>query len=571
MAGPVRHGVAFVVAAATLAVGTALLAQQPPRATPPRSPAPPVSGSDRGTATLGGRVLSIDGAPLRGVEITATRDATTAPSRVDTVGNGRFILDMPASGFRAITDVEGRYQIANLAGGRWTVTATKAGYVLPRPSIRVPSQPLKQVQIVPGQPHTVDFDLSPGGALTGVIIDESGEPLAGVKVSAARSRTVRGRRVVDAAIVTETTDDVGAYRLHSLPAGNYYVSALLTESTTVAVGAFRPQPTFYPGATNAADAMRIAVRPGEDRGGLDFAAVVTRPVEISGTLTDASGRTIKDVAVELLSALDYSVVSRSYGNFGMSQENGAFSFVSTEPGSYLLYARTETTEPQTALLPLMVGGSDIAGVNLQTSRGTRLAGSVTLPPGTKLPPGAAPMVVARAVRDDRTQTSPLDERGQFVIAGLVGAYQIEVDRLPEGWMIDAVVMSGQAVADRLIDFGSVERATATVTITNLAPSVQGRVSGSMNTTSATIVIFSADAERWPYPSRFVQAVRADSDGRFAVRSLPPDERYLAVAVEGMNEGDAHDPELLERFRPHAVGFSLRAAERKQLELEVSRP
>ena len=61
---------------------------------------------------------------------------------------------------------------------------------------------------------------------------------------------------------------------------------------------------------------------------------------------------------------------------------------------------------------------------------------------------------------------------------------------------------------------------------------------------------------------------ADDKGRFRISGLPPSERYLAVAVDYLDDGEHYDPEFLERMRGTAIEFSLDDAESRALELTV---
>jgi hypothetical protein len=65
----------------------------------------------------------------------------------------------------------------------------------------------------------------------------------------------------------------------------------------------------------------------------------------------------------------------------------------------------------------------------------------------------------------------------------------------------------------------------------------------------------------------VRTARADADGRFQIRGLPP-ERYLAVAIDYLEETEVQDPQFLERLRRQATSFSLRDGEQRSLQLDV---
>ena len=67
-----------------------------------------------------------------------------------------------------------------------------------------------------------------------------------------------------------------------------------------------------------------------------------------------------------------------------------------------------------------------------------------------------------------------------------------------------------------------------------------------------MVVFADDASRWKWPSRYVRVARADADGRFEIRALPPDQRYLATAIDYLEDGEEQDAQFLERLRNRAT-------------------
>jgi hypothetical protein len=65
-------------------------------------------------------------------------------------------------------------------------------------------------------------------------------------------------------------------------------------------------------------------------------------------------------------------------------------------------------------------------------------------------------------------------------------------------------------------------------------------------------------------------VTTDARGAFRVVGLPAAARYLAVAVDGLEEGEGDDPDFLARIRERAIGFSLAEGERRTIELPLVR-
>src|SRR5260221_619829 len=88
-----------------------------------------------GTATIRGRVIAADGSrPLRRVQIRGTAPELTGP------------------GSTTSTDEDGRYELTNLPAGRYTVTATRAGFLPLRFGQRRPRE-LGRAVTVSGTAH----------------------------------------------------------------------------------------------------------------------------------------------------------------------------------------------------------------------------------------------------------------------------------------------------------------------------------------------------------------------------------------------------------------------------------
>ena len=152
----------------------------PGQQTPPRGVLPrPGEQVPAGTAILRGQVTSTDGTPLRRAQVRAISQ------------DGR-----PSSGTSS-TDAQGKFEIKEVAAGRYTISASKAGFVTMQFGQRRADQMGggTVLAVLDGQlVEKIGFSLPRGGVVTGRIIDEFGEPIAGVQVSAVRSRYMNGQR-----------------------------------------------------------------------------------------------------------------------------------------------------------------------------------------------------------------------------------------------------------------------------------------------------------------------------------------------------------------------------------------
>jgi hypothetical protein len=139
-------------------------------------------------------------------------------------------------------------------------------------------------------------------------------------------------------------------------------------------------------------------------------------------------------------------------------------------------------------------------------------------------------------------------------------------------MLKSVLLDGRDITDTPIDIkGSGDVDGLQVVITNRVTEVSGAVSDAKGhpVREYAVVVFADEAARWKWPSRFLATARPDQQGRFKIANLPPG-RYLAVALDYLEEGQSEDPDYLETLRASATRFALADGETKTLDLKVTR-
>lgn len=125
----------------------------------------------------------------------------------------------------ALTDDEGRFVFTQLPAGRYTMNASKAGFVTIAYGAKAPGRAGTPIQLAEGQKvESRPIPLPKGGVLTGIVVDEYGEPSPGTSVRALRMVMRTGERRLESA-GTGSTDDRGMYRIYGLQPGQYVVTA----------------------------------------------------------------------------------------------------------------------------------------------------------------------------------------------------------------------------------------------------------------------------------------------------------------------------------------------------------
>jgi len=154
----------------------------------------------------------------------------------------------------------------------------------------------------------------------------------------------------------------------------------------------------------------------------------------------------------------------------------------------------------------------------------------------------------------------------FRVAGMAGPFYLNINGVPDGWAVSQITVDGNDVTDEAIDLKGTS-ATARVVLTDRITTVSGMVQSRRERSSYSVVVFPDDVARWIYPTRYVRTVRADDQGRFSVAGLPANERYFAVAVDYLEEGEEQDTQFLERLRSRAMTFSLGEGEQRSVVLD----
>jgi protocatechuate 3,4-dioxygenase beta subunit len=551
-----------------------------------------------GTGRLRGRVLSAEtGGPVRRAQVRITSPDIGSKS--------------------AMTDAEGRYEFRELPAGRFNLSVTKAGYVTIQYGQTRPFESGKAIDLAEAQSlDKADFSLPRGSAISGRLVDEFGDPVADALVSAMRSAWTGGRRRLQPTGRTAQTNDLGQFRIYGLSPGDYYVSATFRAGDMVAMdiamsavtgaGSGGPTgstpnsgyaPTYFPGTPNSSEAQKVTLAIGQEAQNTDFALLPVKLAKISGTVIGSDGKPVEGSMVNAAPRNSDGAGFMMMGGGARSDKNGNFTMSNVSPGEYTLQTRSmqimtsgggdnmvftarvgigaDGNEAETGSLPVTVNGEDLSGVVIVTSKGATASGHLTFEGGAKPTTLTNIRVTASPVDMDGPMIAfagpgSVKADGTFELKGLSGTRIVRVASLPPGWMLKSVRVNGNDITDTGIDFKAGEALTGVdVVVTSKLTEVNGTVkAGSQQAKDYTLVVFSDESQKWSLPnSRFVAATRPDQEGRFQIKNLPAGG-YLAIAVDYLAQGEWNDPDVLERLKPKATGFSIDEGETKTLSLTL---
>jgi hypothetical protein len=264
--------------------------------------------------------------------------------------------------YPGITNDNGQFVFRNVPPGRYTLTASRNGYVHSDYGQRGPNGKAVPLTVAAGQPVTgIQLFITRAAAISGHVYDSKGAPFPYMQMHARRVTYTGGRRTLTITGSTYT-DDQGEYRIYGLPPGQYVLSAegetsnqrIVPVADSLApplpgsvviqgIGGsmlYNPDPAnqrkpqqrgqgagavYFRAATNDREAWPIELRAGDDLKGTDITYVGAQSV--TATFSGLAGLT--NVSLQVL-----PLQTTLAGAFQSGEAT-----VSLPPGSYVVVAR----------------------------------------------------------------------------------------------------------------------------------------------------------------------------------------------------------------------------------------
>jgi protocatechuate 3,4-dioxygenase beta subunit len=475
---------------------------------------------------------------------------------------------------RVTTDAAGRYELSGLRPGDYWVQAHKDDYLDLSYGQSRPTDFGADLKALAGFTYdNTDFALSRGGAISGRVVDEHGDPAVNAMVSVRFLRFNRDlRELAVAGSGTQVSDALGVYRVVDLDPGEYYVSATIRppRTTTENTDHIGHSVTFFPGTAKFDDARRVSIGVGSTAERVDIALIPAALATISGTVVDASGN---PVTAGRVSAGDRTRISS--GASGAISPDGTFALPGLPPGQYILHAFkavTNLTNDGLAMATVTIEGRDVDGVRLAYTHPSTVSGRIIADPSVfPALQSSYSSVLVRSLEPQSSSASGgrINSDLTFTAAAYPGRHTVGLERVPPGWYVKVVRVDRVDVTDSTInvmahqDIGGVE-----IELGVHPTLVTGTVNGTRGVLpkNHTVVIFSHDQRHWGGASRYVATSIVTPDWHFSVSALPSGE-YYAAAIDSPDHGRSADPEFLARLRLTASTLSLREGETRTLALK----
>jgi protocatechuate 3,4-dioxygenase beta subunit len=506
-----------------------------------------------GTATISGRVL-LKGEPAPDVAVVLQPLPVVFPQNPDAV-------------LRVRTDSSGRFHLAAVVAGRYSIWAFSPGAISPNDTSFGPI-PGKPLNVSDGENvENIDLPLKPGGVITGRVTDASGRPLVDERLELTRlDREGKPQPNYGSPYTYEMygTDDRGVYRLYGLSEGRYRISVGFAQTpgsiSIVNSRSYYPK-TYYPDARDESQAKVIEVTEGFEATNIDIKVGESkRSYDIYGRVVDAdSGQPVAGASISYGAFIGGRI--SSWGSNGTrSGANGEFHMIGVLPGQYGVFVPSESdndfySEPVTC----DVNEGDVQGVEIKVRQGGSISGVVVIEGANdpKIISRLSQLNLRAFMRPNQGSMTPImggglirpNPDGSFRIRGLqAGKVELTIGQTP-GLAFSRVEVNGAPQREG-IEVNSGESVTGVkMVLTRASLSLRGELKLIGVAVPAGVRLI-AVARRTDQSTRSQPSSSAEVDarGQFVIENLAPGEYEVRVSLGFTpNTTDSPAPELMRAF------------------------
>lgn len=480
-----------------------------------------------------------------------------------------------------VTNAGGRFELRGIDPGRYRLSVSRVGFVTKEYGQKKSEDPGAVLTLRPGQEiKDLLFRLIPSGVIAGRILDEDGEVLPSVNVTAAKEVYSDGKRTLAMGATVET-NDLGEYRLFGLSPGRYFVSAVYPRWSRFAGGEDSGgsesdqqgyAKMYYPGTADAGKAIFIDLKGGEEVPSIEILLRKVLAYRIRGRVYNQINHKPGTGTNVLLMPKTNRREWDSVQPANVEKQDGSFDISEVLPGSYVLTALWfDEGKIYSTRMPVEVGNADVDGLAVMIGPGMTITGQIIWDGKPALEKDELTVRPRPVDLNLGSQSSTRVTPGNFFTLKDIGegTYDAEV----AGESKDCYIKDVQYGASSALEGGfTVVRgapAALEITISSHGARVQGAVTDADGLPAVGVWVVLVPDAKYRTQYRLYKTQTTDQYGHFDLRGIPPGE-YKLFSWEEVELGAWEDPEFLKPFEEKGGTIALQQGDQKMLNLPTIR-
>jgi hypothetical protein len=461
------------------------------------------------------------------------------------IARAHVTVTSAGTAYSASTDSSGAWSLTNVGCAPAQLQVTRAGFLQGGPGN------FRQIQFVSGSPvHDLKSQLTPQSVAVGKVLDDQGDPVQGVQVTAFIARVVEGHAHFQAGGVN-LTNDLGEYRVANLQRGKY-IFCTHANRPAASVDRTITADSCYPGPLDGGSASAMDLPAGRETK-IDFNLNQVTPVHIRGTVTGMpEGRGIGVNLVRREANADTNT------NVSGTVRDGQFDFRVT-PGPYMLTADYfEAGKRLSARVPVNAGGSDIDNVVVNLEQGFTVTGVVRVISQSGASAGqfqlslrsSEPSIAGGPAKWNADHTA-------FTINDMApGVFRVQSNP-PAPFYIKSATLAGQDILNNDIPI-SQSAGPIELTLRDDGGSLDADVVDAAGQPVAATVMLLRGTTR-------VASFPAGSNGHFKLQNIAPGD-YMIYAWDDANLVQYAEPDWMRRNAAGGVSVTIASGQNAQVKL-----
>jgi hypothetical protein len=440
------------------------------------------------------------------------------------------------AGTPATTDAQGRYRFEHLPPGNRSIEVYDGNL---GPSSTAP----QTVTVIGGRDVQADFHTRLFGQVSGRVLDDEGNPIAGMQVTANwkeydgggfdghRSHT--GELKMVSVLARALTDDQGRYVITTIPAGlQYRIAAYHPKRNGPAQSDSPADPqarrrtlaaTYYPNSNSFDAAPSLVVHSQEVRDGVDIRMLKTESYCLEATLTAGGVPSQMQFLLIESEVANTQLPSVNLPGSSMSSSDGRIRLCDLYPGQFRLIAARLSSVSQESIgaADFTITNKDVRDLVVAAIPPTNVSAEVLW---DKKPMEASiPSIRVRMYPSPRRTDLTIPVPGTSSIDVVAGSsYLTDISGLDSHSYVKDVQYDGASILNRYF-VPSGGDAKMRITIGSDAGSITATVlnANGQPAAGATVLIVPATARSEPEVAATFHAGYTDETGTYSDRGLPP--------------------------------------------------